>query len=198
MRANKYEVIVFGTSAGGLRVIRSLVMSLPANFSMALIIIQHLSDASSGSWIDLLERDSKVLIKEADEKEVIQSGIVYVAPPNYHLLIERDRTFTLTVDERVNYARPAIDVTFISAAEAYGEHLIGVVATGANFDGAEGLKQIKKMRGMTIVQDPRGAEVEAMPRAAIALAKPDRILTIEGIIKYLLEVHSVNLADGNP
>ncbi len=193
MTEKKYDAVVFGASAGGLQVIRSLVMSLPVNFSMSLIIVQHLSDSSTGGWIDLLSRASQVPVKEADEKEVIRPGTVYVAPPNYHLLVERDYTFTLTVDERVNYARPAIDVTFVSASDAYKDRLIGVVATGANFDGAEGLRYIKDMGGVAIVQDPKTAEVEAMPKAAIERAKPHLIMPMDGIIKYLIEVHSNNL-----
>ncbi len=192
MIEKKYDAVVFGASAGGLQVIRSLVMSLPTNFSMALIIVQHLSDSSTGGWIDLLSRASQVPVKEADEKETIRTGAVYVAPANYHLLVERDYTFTLTVDERVNYARPSIDVTFMSAADAYRDRLIGIVATGANFDGAEGLRYIKDLGGVAIVQDPKTAEMAAMPQAAIEHAKPHLVMPMDGITKYMIEVHSNN------
>jgi len=124
-------------------------------------------------------------VKFADEKELILPGRVYIAPPNYHLMIEEDRTFSLSIDEPVNFARPSIDVLFETAAEVYGQGLIGVILTGANDDGSFGLKRIKDHGGLCIVQHPDTAEVEAMPRSAIATTDVDHILPIDGMGPFL-------------
>jgi len=192
LRAIRSEAVVLGVSAGGFEVIKQLVTSLPVEFSIPIIIVQHISDFSRGEWVGLLDKQCKIPVKEVEEKEEILGGIVYLAPPNYHTLIEPDRTFTLTVDERVNYARPSIDVLFESAAEAYGPLLTGVVGTGANFDGANGLLTIKEYGGVTIVQDPAIAEVDVMPRAAIDIARPNLILSTEEITRYILELGIIN------
>jgi two-component system chemotaxis response regulator CheB len=119
-------------------------------------------------------------------------GMAYLAPPNYHLLLEPDRTFTLTIDERVNYARPSIDVLFETAAEAYKDKLIGIILTGANNDGSKGLKKIKEFGGLAIVQDPETAEVASMPRAAILTSVVDHIIPLEEIAPLLNSLNEIN------
>lgn len=188
-----YKAIVLGASAGGMTVVRDLVTSLPMDFSMALLIVQHIGDSSDGGWARLLNDRSQVTVKEADEKETVTAGTVYLAPANYHLLVEPDHTLTLTVDERVNYARPAIDVLFETAAEAYAKDLIGIVCTGGNFDGAKGLAYIKEKGGLTIVQDPETAETPAMPKAALHATEVDHVLSMEDITALLLEIHNQQL-----
>ena len=188
----RYEAIVIGVSSGGLNVMKTLFTFLPENFSIPFIIVQHVSPHSENLWIELLNKRSLLEIKEADEKEKIESGKVYIAPSNYHLMIENDKTFSLTIDERVNYARPSIDVLFESAAEAYQNKLIGVVLTGSNNDGAYGLKKIKESGGLTIVQDPDTAESFYMPASAIAATIPDFILPLEEIIQLLIELDIEN------
>ena len=183
-----YEAIVIGVSSGGLNAMKILFSLLPADFSMPIIVVQHVGARSENVWIQLLNNHCKVEIKEADEKEKIEKGKIYVAPPNYHLLIEKNKTFSLTVDERVNYARPSIDVLFETASEAYQTHLIGVVLTGANNDGSNGIKCIKERGGLTIVQQPDTAESSYMPASAIATSQPDYILPLEEIIKLLIEI----------
>jgi len=183
-----YEAIVIGVSSGGLNAMKILFSLLPADFSMPIIVVQHVGARSENVWIQLLNNHCKVEIKEADEKEKIEKGKIYVAPPNYHLLIEKNKTFSLTVDERVNYARPSIDVLFETASEAYQKHLIGVVLTGANNDGSNGIKCIKERGGLTIVQQPDTAESSYMPASAIATSQPDYILPLEEIIKLLIEI----------
>jgi len=183
-----YEAIVIGTSSGGINALKFLFSALPIDFSIPIIIVQHISPRSDNQWIKLLNINSKLYLKEADEKEKIEHGKVYIAPPNYHLLIERDKTFSLTIDERVNYARPSIDVLFESAAEAYKNKLIGVILTGSNNDGTNGLKRIKEYGGLTIVQDPATAESSYMPASAIAVVQMDYILTLENIIKLLIKI----------
>ena len=120
-------------------------------------------------------------VKQAEEKESIQGGTVYIAPPNYHLLIEDDHTFSLSVDNAVNYARPSIDVLFESAADVYGSDLIGVILTGNNDDGSQGLKKIKRNGGLTIVQTPESAEADGMPQAALEAVIPEYMLSLEAI-----------------
>jgi len=193
-----YEAIVIGVSSGGMNALNYIFSTLPADFSIPIIIVQHVSARSDNEWINLLNNKSNLTIKEADEKEKIacpteqsfgrETGKVYIAPANYHLLIEKDRTFSLTIDELVNFARPSIDVLFESAAEAYKNKLIGIVLTGANNDGAKGIKRIKECGGLAVIQDPETAESSTMPASAIAVIKPDYILSLEKIIELLIKI----------
>jgi len=184
----KYEAIVIGVSSGGMNAMKVIFSLLPKNFITPIIIVQHIGARSDNKWINLLNYNSKLYLKEADEKEKIENGKVYIAPPNYHLMIERNKTFSLTIDERVNYSRPSIDVLFESAAETYKNKLIGVILTGSNNDGTEGIKQIKEYGGLTIVQDPETAESSYMPASAIAAIQPDYILSLENIIELLIKL----------
>ena len=183
-----YEAIVIGVSSGGMKALKLLFSLLPKGFKTPIIIVQHMSAHSDNEWIQLLNDTYAVDIKEADEKEKIENGKIYFAPSNYHLLIEKDITFSLTIDERVNYARPSIDVLFESAADAYKNKLIGVILTGSNNDGTVGLKRIKEYGGLTIVQDPETAESAYMPTSAIEAVKPDYILSLQEIIKLLIKL----------
>jgi len=183
-----YEAIVIGVSSGGMTALRFIFSALPSGFSIPIIIVQHISAHSDNEWINLLNNKSNLAIKEADEKEKIESGHVYIAPANYHLLIEKDKTFSFTIAERVNFARPSIDVLFESAAEAYKDKLIGVVLTGSNIDGTNGIKRIKECGGLAIIQDPKTAESPTMPASAIAAIEPDYILSLDKIIQLLIEI----------
>lgn len=177
----EYKLIVIGTSAGGMEALKNLLPVFPPAFPVPIVIVQHISSLSNGFMIQYLNSISSVRVKEAEEKEVLCAGTVYFAPPNYHLLIEDNYTLSLTVEKKVNYARPSIDVLFESAAYTYGNALIGVVLTGANNDGAKGLAVIKKTGGYTIVQSPETAYSDSMPRSAIDATAPDRIIPIEEI-----------------
>jgi len=183
--SKRYKAVVIGSSAGGLNALKTLFRGLDHRFRLPVIIVQHISPNSENYLIQILNELKKIKVKEADEKEKPVKGTAYIAPPNYHLLIEPDQTFTLTVDERVNYARPSIDVLFETAAEAYQDTLIGIILTGANNDGSSGLKRIKEFGGFTIVQDPDTAEVDSMPRAAILTTSVDKIMSIEEISAFL-------------
>ena len=187
-----YEAIVIGVSSGGMNAMKVMFSLLPKEFNTPIIIVQHISSQSENLWIRLLNDKSNIYIKEADEKESIEQGKVYIAPPNYHLLIERDKTFSLTIDERVNYARPSIDVLFESAAEAYKSKLIGVILTGSNNDGTNGLKRIQECGGLAIVQNPETSESAYMPASAIAAIQPDYILSLEDIINLLIKTDKQN------
>ena len=184
----RYEAIVIGVSSGGMNAMKVMFSLLPKDFNTPIIIVQHISAHSDNLWIKLLNDQNNLSIKEADEKENIEYGKVYIAPPNYHLMIEKDKTFSLTIDERVNFARPSIDVLFESAAEAYKDKLIGVVLTGSNNDGTNGIKRIQECGGLTIIQDPETAESSYMPASAIAVIKPDYILPLRDIIKLLINL----------
>ncbi len=188
-----YEAIVIGVSSGGMNAMKTMFSLLPKEFNIPIIIVQHLSANSENLWIRLLNDKSNLEIKEADEKEKIEHGKIYIAPPNYHLLLEKNKTFSLSIDERVNFARPSIDVLFESAAEAYKNKLIGVILTGSNSDGTKGLKLIKEYGGLTIVQDPSTAESSCMPASAIAAMQVDYILSLEGIIDLLIKLTQLQL-----
>ncbi len=189
MENKKYKAIVIGVSSGGMAALKAILPSLPSNFSMPVIIVQHIGVNSENHWIDILSKICRINIKEADEKEKIIAGTVYVAPANYHLLIEKDETFSLSIDERVNYARPSIDILFETAAETFKEHLIGIILTGSNNDGAAGLKKIKDCGGIVIVQDPATAESGFMPSAAIASTRTNNVLPIEKITELLIQLN---------
>jgi two-component system, chemotaxis family, protein-glutamate methylesterase/glutaminase len=190
LRRRTYEAVVGGVSAGGLDALTSLLSAVTTNFSLAMIIVQHLHPQQNGFLVEHLNRACRLPVKEAEEKEAIKRGTVYLAPANYHLLIEADLTFSLCTDEKVNYSRPSIDVLFETAADAYGARLIGMILTGASKDGAAGLRRIKERAGLAIVQDPRSAEYPAMPLAALAAAQVDHVLTLEGIGRLLCELGS--------
>jgi two-component system chemotaxis response regulator CheB len=183
--------IVIGVSAGGLNALNYVFSALPADFTTPIITVQHTSSRSSGDWITLLNNRSRLEISEAQEKEPIQAGHVYIAPANYHLLIEKDKTFTLTIDEKVNFARPSIDVLFESAADAYGNNLTGIILTGANHDGASGLYAVHLRGGCTIIQDPATAVSPAMPLSVLKIFQPDHILPLEEITALLIQKESI-------
>jgi two-component system, chemotaxis family, protein-glutamate methylesterase/glutaminase len=182
----KYKAVVIGVSAGGMSALGRILPRLPKDFPMPVIIVQHLSPHSDNFMISHFDRLCQIKVKEADEKETIMPGTAYFAPPNYHLLIETDFTFALSVEERVNFSRPSIDVLFESARDAWCSHLVGIILTGASSDGSKGLKKIKDCGGLTIVQDPQEAEVSVMPESAIKLTKVDKVLKIDDIAAFLL------------
>jgi two-component system chemotaxis response regulator CheB len=176
-----YQIIVIGGSAGAMTALTELLPLIPAGYPLPIVIVVHLHPRQDSSHIERLSCQCALQVKEADEKELLQPGTIYLAPANYHLLIEKDHTFSLSVDERVNYSRPAIDVLFESAAQAYGSHVVGVVLTGANNDGAAGLRHIKERGGLAVVQDPRTAESTYMPQAALEAVPVDHVLSVPEI-----------------
>lgn len=188
MRISHYQAVVAGVSAGGLEALKILLTAIAEDFSPALVIVQHLHPQQSGFLVEHLDKVCRLPVKEAEEKEAVNGGVVYLAPANYHLLIERDKTFSLSMDEKVNYSRPSIDVLFETAAEAYGAGLIGVILTGASKDGASGLRRIKEQAGLAVVQDPKTAEFPAMPLAALEETQVDHVLSIGRIGLLLCEL----------
>ncbi|MCD6176434.1 MAG: chemotaxis protein CheB [Candidatus Cloacimonetes bacterium] len=164
-----------------MEVLSKLLPSLPADFPLPVIIVQHLHKTSTGYYLEYYNEKCLLFVKEAKQNEIIKVGNIYFAPPDYHLLIENNKTFAISSDEKVNYSRPSIDILFESAADVYGEKLIGIILTGANNDGAEGMKIIKQKGGFTIAQNPLEAEFPVMPQSAIDTGTIDLILTLNEI-----------------
>ena len=184
----RYKAIVIGTSYGGLEALKNILPSLEKDFPIPVIVVLHIGDNNNDIFVNYLNAICTLQVKEAESNEKIMPGFIYFAPPNYHLLIESDFTFSLTIDKKHNYSRPSIDILFESAAWAYTNSLIGVVLTGANSDGAVGLKLIKDFGGMTIVQSPESALSPVMPQAAIKMVKPEFKLKLEDIAGMLIEL----------
>lgn len=188
VQENRFKAVVLGASAGGLEAMSTIFSMLPGDFELPVIVAQHLSPATDGFRFGFYNDLTPLTVKEADDKEAIRKGYIYMAPANYHLLIERDETFALNIDEKVNYSRPSIDVLFESAARVWGSRLIGLLLTGANSDGSRGMGVIKERGGLTIVQDPETAPHPAMPRFAIDSGVVDRVLSLEGIGLFLKKI----------
>ncbi|MBF8739651.1 chemotaxis protein CheB [Pseudomonas guariconensis] len=182
---NGVQAVVIGASAGGVAALFTVLGALPEGFDIPVLCVLHLPDDRHSQLAGVLQRRLRRPVREACDKARIESGLIYVAGPGYHLSVERDRSLSLSQEEPVHFSRPAIDFLFQSAADAYGPGLLGVLLTGANEDGAQGLLHIKNSGGRTVVQDPRDAQVALMPEAALALHRPDHILSLSGIGQLL-------------
>jgi two-component system, chemotaxis family, protein-glutamate methylesterase/glutaminase len=186
MKKIKYKAIVIGVSAGGLKTLPKVIKGLDSGFPLPIIMVQHtVPENDFVSYIDYLRKTCTINIKVADEKEKILPGTLYIAPANYHLLIETDFTFSLNIDEKVKFSRPSIDVLFETAAYAYQDKLIAVILTGASDDGTDGMKTVKKYNGLTIAQNPEEAYAKAMPESAIKQKVVYKILYTSEINKLL-------------
>ena len=164
-----FSIVVIGGSAGSLDVIMNILAELPVTIPVTYIIILHRKSYSDSTLAELLATKTSLPVKEVEDKEALLPRTVYLAPPDYHLLIENKKSFSLDASEKVQFSRPSIDVTFESVAAVFGKEAIGVLLSGANADGALGLQKIKASGGYTIVQDPVTAEVDYMPEQAIKL-----------------------------
>jgi two-component system chemotaxis response regulator CheB len=186
VRAAPVKLVVIGTSLGGMRALETILHGLMPDFPLPIAIVQHRGvDAEPQSQLSgLLQLHCVLPLCEANDKDALIGGRVFLAPPDYHLLVD-DGRFALSIDERVQYARPSIDVLFESAADSYREGVLGVILTGASADGAQGARSIKRRGGSVIAQDPRTAEAPAMPAAAIAAGAVDRILPLAEIAPFL-------------
>lgn len=180
-----YELICVGASWGGLDAVSRLLTDVPDDVDVPIAIAQHRSaDSAPSGLADLLRLRARRPVQDVEDKTAIEPRHVYLAPPDYHLLVERG-SFALSVDARVQHARPSIDVLFESASYAYGPGVIGIILTGANEDGAAGLAAVKARGGVAVVQDPRDAARRTMPEAAIAATAADAILPLEEIGKFV-------------
>jgi two-component system chemotaxis response regulator CheB len=175
------SAVAIGASAGGVDALLALLPNLPAGFAAAVIVVLHVPAARSSALPQLLARVCQLPVKEAEDKETLLAGHIYIAPGGYHLLVEPDRSLSFSLDAPVNYARPAIDVLFESAALAYEARLLAIVLTGANADGAAGLAAVKAQGGQGWVQDPREAQASTMPEAAIATGCAELVLPLKDL-----------------
>ncbi|MFH1157211.1 MAG: chemotaxis protein CheB [Pseudomonadota bacterium] len=182
------KALVMGGSAGSLEVLLKLFGFLPRHFPVPVIAVCHLHPNDDGGLVSYFRRQVPVLVEEAGDKEAAKSGHIYFAPANYHLMVEPDKTFSLSVDPKVNFSRPSIDVLFDSAATVWAHELLGIILTGASSDGAAGIVSIKRYGGMTIAQDPKEAAYSAMPQAAIDTGSVDEILTVDEIGSVLQQI----------
>lgn len=183
-----YEAVVIGASAGGMKALKTVLSGLPAYFPLPVAIVQHMASTPDSYMVEYLGNHCALAVKEADDKEELKAGTVYLAASDYHLQVEPDKTLSLSVDPPVNFSCPSIDVLFDSAARCFGNKLIGIVLTGASADGAAGLKKIRVAGGLTIVQDPASAESPFMPQSAIAAATPHHVVALEEIPSLLISV----------
>lgn len=179
LRTARLRAVVLGASAGGVEALTYLAPALAPQAPFSVVAVIHLPPESPSLMPSLLADRARLPVKEAESAEPLQPGLWYIAPPNYHLSIEMDGTFSLSNDEPVHYSRPSIDVLFESAALAFGRHMLAVLLTGANHDGAAGVAAVRRAGGYTIVQDPTDAALPEMPLAALRLSSPDCLLTLE-------------------
>jgi two-component system chemotaxis response regulator CheB len=182
---NRIRAVVIGGSTGSIEVLLRLLPALKEPLSFTLIIVVHRRNTADSALADLLAVKTNITVREVDDKDTIEPGIIYLAPADYHLLLEQDGTFALDDSEKVNYSRPSIDVTFESAADVYGRNLVGIILSGANADGTVGLKGIKKEGGVLVAQKPETAQIGFMPQQAILHADVDLILDIDELIEFM-------------
>ncbi|MET1070677.1 MAG: chemotaxis protein CheB [Pseudomonas prosekii] len=185
------EAIVIGASAGGVEALLNILSPLRPGFVLPIIVVLHLPEERRSHLAEVFSRRVSLPVVEAYDKTPVEAGTLYFAGPGYHLSVEQDRSFSLSLEDRVHHSRPSIDYLFESAADVYGPALAAVLLTGANRDGASGLAQVKVRGGLTVVQDPEEAQVATMPRAALALHQPDHILPIHGIGRLIVELEQI-------
>ncbi len=186
MSGEPVEAIVIGASAGAIQALSRLLPALPVDYPIPVLVVVHIPADRSDLLAPLFQAKCRVVVKEAEDKDPIRPGFVYFGPSDYHLLVEADRTVSLSADEPVHYSRPSIDVLFESAADAYGEGLVGVILTGANEDGAAGLRAVAAGGGIALVEDPSTAFAPAMPTAALARCAAAQPMSLDAIAAYLV------------
>lgn len=186
--ARRFEAIVIGASAGGVNALLGLLSGLPDTFRLPVISVLHLPGDRESRLAEIFQHRSAIAVREAADKAAIEPATLYFAGAGYHLSIEHDRSFSLSGEEPVHFSRPSIDLLMESAADVYGEALVGILLTGANYDGASGLAKIREKGGLTVVQDPEEAQVATMPEAAIKKLQPDLILRLDAIRQLILQM----------
>jgi two-component system, chemotaxis family, protein-glutamate methylesterase/glutaminase len=191
MNKLKYEIVVIGSSLGGLHAVKAIIEKLPNNFPVPIVIVQHRERNADQTLQILLSSYGNLKVLEPEDKDEIIPGNIYIAPPDYHLLIE-EKHFSLSQDLPVNHARPSIDVLFESAADAFANKVIGIILTSSSKDGAAGLATIRFNGGLSIVQDPSTAESDILPKAALALVPDAKVLPLDEIASYV-----INILEGN-
>jgi two-component system chemotaxis response regulator CheB len=181
----KHEALVIGGSAGSFRVIIQMLEVLPVNISLPVFLCLHRLKQVRRGFEETLAKISQLPLSEPSDKENIRAGSLYLAPANYHMLIENKKMIALSIDDPVQYSRPSIDICFSTAAEVYKQGLVAILLSGANQDGTEGMAAVKRNGGYTMVQDPADCEIATMCESAINLTIPDQILTLKEIIEFV-------------
>ena len=184
----KAEAVVMGASAGALDALSQILPALPADYPLPILIVVHLPPDAKSLISDLFAPKCRIRVKEAEDKEDLRPGVAYLAPPNYHLLVESEGVLSLSSDEPEGFSRPAINVLFESAADVYGSGLVGIILTGASPDGANGLKAICDAGGLAIVQDATTAASQAMPQAAREACPTAQVMELGGIVDVLRQL----------
>lgn len=185
MTGTSPEAVVIGASAGAVEALSAILPALPRQYRLPVVIVVHVPADKTSFLPEIFAEKCDIAVLEAEEKAAVRGGAVYFAPPGYHLLIETDKTFSLSSDPPVCYSRPSVDVLFESAADAYGARLAAIMLTGANQDGAAGMKAVAEAGGAAIIQLPCQAEAPAMPEAALALCPTARVMPLAEIALYL-------------
>jgi two-component system, chemotaxis family, protein-glutamate methylesterase/glutaminase len=183
-----YKAVIIGGSAGSFQVVTKILNSLPKNFPLPVFLCLHRLKHVRSGFVEALSIKSSIPVIEPYDKEMIKSGKAYLAPSNYHMYIELGNKIALSTEEPVNHSRPSIDLSFVSAAHAYREGLVGIILSGANRDGALGLKKVKDFHGMAIVQDPADCQVRTMTEASIKITPVDYVYNTDQIINFLLRI----------
>lgn len=183
-----YKAVIIGGSAGSFQVVTKILNSLPNNFPLPVLLCLHRLKHVRSGFVEALSLKSNIPIEEPFDKDQLKPGKAYLAPANYHMYIELVNRVALSADEPVNHSRPSIDLSFITAANAYREKLIGIILSGANRDGALGLKKVADQGGVTIVQDPEECEVKTMTESSLQVTKVDYVYTTDRIINFLLKL----------
>lgn len=185
MNGASSKAVVIGASAGAVQALRTILPALAADYGLPVLVVVHVPPGRANMLVPLLQARCEITVKEAEDKEILAPGTVYFAPSDYHLLVETDKSIALSIDQSVNHSRPSIDVLFETAADTYGPGLVGVVLTGANHDGAAGLRAIVDAGGLAVVEDPASAYAAAMPLAALEACPSARIMNLDAIASYL-------------
>jgi len=185
---HQIQAVAIGASAGGINALLKILAPLPADYALPIMIVIHIPNDRDSKLADVFQHHIAMPVQQARDKEWITPGIIYIAGSGYHLSVEKNFSFSLSVEEPESFARPSIDILMQSAADAYGKGLAGVILTGANHDGAAGLASIKAAGGLCIVQDPKEAEVALMPQAAINLCEPELVLNLAEITQLLRNI----------
>lgn len=188
MTVSPIKAVAIGASAGAVQALLHILPALPADYSLPVFIVVHVPSDRTNALVPLMQSKCRIEVKEAEDKEMITPGVVYFAPSDYHLLVEANGSLSLSSEELVNLSRPAIDVLLETAADAFGAGLLGVVLTGANDDGARGLRAIVAAGGVALVEDPEVAYVSAMPAAALRAVPTAQVMSLDGITEYLLSL----------
>lgn len=190
----KIQALVIGGSAGVVGALLQILPGLPKNYPLAVMIVVHLPPDCDSTLASLLNNRCQISVKEAEDKEPIRPGIAYLAPPNYHLLVEPDFHLSLSQEEPVHFSRPSIDVLFESASDAYGDSLAGVILTGASSDGARGLRAVSEAGGLAFIQTLESAEAVTMPRAARTACPTARMMDLAQLTVTLQTEFSPSLS----